>query len=105
MRSKIEQQVMASVGVVYTARQLVSSTALKLYVCALSLLGLAKLVWVNRVFENFSQVGIEHSLQFMLAAVVNTNLLVQCMLVVFMIAGVSFVRDMTRSTFVQRFSL
>ncbi len=52
-KSRIEQQVMASVGVVYATRQLVSATALKLYVCALSLVGLAKLVWVHRVFENF----------------------------------------------------
>ena len=52
MTSKIEQQVMAGVGVVYAARQLTSATALKLYVCAASLYGLVQLVWVHRVFEN-----------------------------------------------------
>lgn len=105
MRSNIEQQVMASVGVVYATRQLVSATALKLYVCVLSLLGLAKLVWVHRVFENFSQVGMENSLQFMLAAVVNTNLLVQCTLMILTIAGVSLLRDMARNVSAQRFSI
>ncbi len=88
---------MASVATVYTARQLVSATALKLYVCAASLVGIAKLVWVARVWENMAQVGVGHTVQFMLAAALNTHALVQLTLVVFVIAGVSLFLDLARS--------
>ncbi len=97
MQSKIETQVMASVAMVYTVRQLLSATALKLYVCALSLYGLVQLVWVHRVFENLSQVGAGHAAQFMLAAVLNAHLAVQLTLLVLAVAGISLMRDMTRS--------
>ncbi|OGC87671.1 hypothetical protein A3D70_01175 [Candidatus Adlerbacteria bacterium RIFCSPHIGHO2_02_FULL_54_18] len=102
MQSKIEQQVMAGVGVIYATRQLVSATALKLYVCALSLYGLAQLVWVARVWENFSQVGLQHSLQFVLSAVLNTHLPVQIALSVLIFVGFSLLLDFVRSTFSPR---
>lgn len=95
-KSKIEQQVMASVGVIYSARQLVSMTALKLYVCALSLFGIARLVWVSRVWENLAHVGLSHAAQFMLSAVLNTHLPVQLALAVFVVAGVSLAIDIIR---------
>jgi hypothetical protein len=98
MQSKIEQQVMAAVGTAYVARQLVSATALKLYVCALSLFALARLVWVERVFENFSQVGLGHAARFLMEAVMNTNFVVQIALVVLVVAGVSLMRDLLRLT-------
>lgn len=97
MTSKIEQQVMAGVGVVYVARQLISATALKLYVCAASLYGLVQLVWVHRVFENWSRVGLENSLQFMSSAVLHTHLAVQLTLLVLAAAGISLLVDMARS--------
>jgi len=94
MTSKIEQQVMAGVGVIYTARQLVSATALKLYVCVLSLYGIGRLVWVSHVFENWANVGLQGSLQFAASAVLNTHLPVQIALLVLAIAGVGLIRDL-----------
>ena len=96
MQSKIEQQVMASVGVIYATRQLVSATALKLYVCVLSLYGIGRLVWVSHVFENWTNVGLQGSLQFATSAVLNTHLAVQMTLVVLMFAGVSLFLDFAR---------
>src|SRR3989338_10773745 len=96
MQSRIEQQVMASVGVIYATRQLVSATALKLYICILSLYGIGRLVWVSHVFENWANVGLQGTLQFATFAVLNTHLAVQMTLVVLMFAGVSLFLDFTR---------
>ena len=95
MASKIEQQVMAGVGVVYAFRQLTGATALKLYVCALSLYGFGRLVWVSRVWENLAHVGVQNSLQFIFSAVLNTHLPVQIALAVLVVAGFGLVRDLT----------
>ena len=94
MTSKIEQQVMAGVGVIYAVRQLVSATALKLYVCAASLYGLVQLVWVHRVFENWTNVGLQGTAQFVTSAVLNTHLPVQLTLLVLMFAGISLLLDL-----------
>ena len=94
MQSKIERQVMASVGTIYAARALVSATALKLYVCALALFALGRLVWVERVFSNFSQVGLSHAAEFIYAAILNTDLMVQLILLALVVVGVSLVRDL-----------
>ncbi len=106
MTSKIEQQVMASVGAIYIARQLVSMTALKLYVCVLALYGLGRLVWVARVWENFSHVGVQNSVHFITSAILNTHLPVQIALAVFIVAGVSLLIDLakTLATPQQRFA-
>src|SRR3989344_5249707 len=95
-KSSIEQQVMAGVGVVYTARQLTSATALKLYVCAASLYGIGRLVWVSHVFENWANVGLSGSLQFMAAAVLNTHTAVQLTLMVLLFAAASLLLDLVR---------
>ncbi len=97
MQSKIEQQVMASVGTVYAVRQLFSATAIKLYICALSLYGLAQLVWVNRVWENLARVGWENAGEFLVAAVLNTELLVQLALAALVVGAVGFLRDVLRT--------
>ncbi len=97
MTSKIEQQVMAGVGVIYAVRQLLSATALKLYICAASLYGLVQLVWVHRVFENWTNVGLSGTAQFVTSAVLNTHLPVQLTLLVLMFAGISLLVDMMRS--------
>ena len=96
MTSKIEQQVMAGVGVVYTVRQLTGATALKLYVCAASLYGIGRLVWVSHVFENWANVGLSGSLQFMAAAVLNTHTAVQLTLMVLLFAAASLLLDLVR---------
>lgn len=98
MQSKIEQRVMASVGAVYALRQLVSASAVKLYICLAAAYVLAQLVWVHRIFENLSQVGLGHAAQFFLVAVLNTNFLVQATLLVLAVAGWSFVRDLMSSS-------
>lgn len=95
--TKIEQQVMGSVAVIYAVRQLLSATAMKVYVCAASLYGIASLVWVARVFENLATVGAAGSLQFMVAAVLNTDTLVQLALLVGTFALFSLLFDFARS--------
>src|SRR3989338_7678763 len=98
MQSKIEQQVMAGVEVVYAFRQLTGATALKLYVCALSLYGIGRLVWVSHVFQNWANVGLQGSLEFVSAAIINTHLPVQIVLLVLAITALSLIRDLTRLT-------
>src|SRR3989344_3045510 len=97
MASKIEQQVMAGVGVIYAVRQMASATALKLYICVLSLYGIGRLVWVSNVFENWTNVGLQGTAQFMTSAVLNTHLPVQLALAVLFVSGISLLIDMTRS--------
>ena len=105
MISKIEQQVMASVGVVYTARRLVSASAFKLYATVASALALWQLVWVHRVFENWSQVGVQGSAQFVWSAILHAHLPVQLALLVAIFAGVSLVRDLMRPSYTPRLAL
>ncbi|MEK7612581.1 MAG: hypothetical protein AAB449_00315 [Patescibacteria group bacterium] len=96
--STIEQQVMASVGVIYALRQLFSRTALKLYVCAMSLYGMAQLVWVERVFTNLEHTGLVGLARFIFSAVFNTELAVQLILAVFVVALFSLALDFFRSS-------
>ena len=105
MASKIEQQVMAGVGVIYAVRQMASATALKLYICVLSLYGIGRLVWVSNVFENWTNVGLQGTAQFMASAVLNTHLPVQLTLIVLFVAGISLLIDMTRSITAPRMQL
>lgn len=89
---------MASVGVVYAARQLVSATALKLYVCVFALGALGRLVWVERVFSNWANVGVGGSLDFIAAALLNAEVAVQLVFAALVVAGLWLVRDLTRLT-------
>lgn len=95
-RSDIERQVMASVGVIYAGRQLLSAAAIKLYVCAAAAWGLVQLVWVHRVFENWQQVGLGGTWRFLTYALLHTSLPVQLTLLVLAVAAVSLVRDLFR---------
>ena len=94
MTSKIEQQVMASVGTIYVARQLVSATALKLYVCAAALWTLGRLVFVEQVFANWAHTGVGNSLNFVASAILSAELAVQATLALLLVAGLWFVRDL-----------
>ena len=96
--TKIERQVMAAVGMVYFARQLTGSTALKLYICAASLWGIGQLVWVAKVFENVPENNFVELMSFFLSAAMNTNLFVQVMLAVLVLAGISLLLDLLRAT-------
>jgi hypothetical protein len=99
MASKIEQQVMASVGVVYGVKQLVSATAIKLYVLVASVWTLGALVWVARIEQNFMtalQGGLPKTLTYIEVALTHTSLYVQLALIVAAVAGISFIVDMVR---------
>lgn len=88
---------MGVVRAIYLARTFTSITALKLYVCALSLYGIASLVWVAKVFENLTIVGFAKLPQFLFAAVLNTDALVQLFLIAGALALVSLLVDLVRT--------
>ncbi len=88
---------MASVGVIYAARTLLSATALKLYAFAVAAFALVQMTWVHRVFENWAQVGLAGTWQFVSYAVLHTHLPVQVALVVLAVLGLSLLRDAVRS--------
>jgi hypothetical protein len=99
MQSKIEQRVMASVGVIYGVKQLVSATAIKLYVLVASVWTLGALVWVARVEQNFMTAlhgGLPKVLPYMEVALTHTSLYVQLALIVAAVAGISFLLDIVR---------
>ena len=88
---------MASVGVIYTARQFVSASALKLYAVAVSALALWQLIWVHSVFANLYEAAAGGGVaQFVYSALLNTHLPVQLALLAFIFAGVSLTRDLLR---------
>ncbi len=98
-KSNIEQQVMASVAVVYMARQLTSATALKVYALCVSLAGVAAFVSVPHVAANFFAVesgGFSSIATYLLSAVTGTRLVVQLALGVVALIGVSFIVDAMR---------
>ena len=91
---------MASVGVVHTARRLVSLTALKVYALVASVYALGILVWVARVQENLLQVldgGVLAVGNFVLYAVAHTSVAIQAVLLVATIALLSLVVDLVRT--------
>ncbi|MEI6864090.1 MAG: hypothetical protein WCK46_01825 [Candidatus Adlerbacteria bacterium] len=101
MRTKIEQQVMASVAVVYTARRLTSRFALECYALALSFVGTVFFVSLPHVAANLSNVagGGAGSIEaFIISAVLGTKLIVQLALVVGTCALVAMGVDMSRQT-------
>jgi hypothetical protein len=98
--NKIEQQVMASVGVIHTARRMASFTALKVYALVASVYALGILVWVARVGENLLQVldgGVLAVGNFVLAALAHTSVAVQGILLVAIVALLSLAVDLTRT--------
>ena len=105
MTSKIEQQVMASVGVIHTFRRLTSFTALKVYALALSLWSIGALVWVARVGENFMTAlggGVQQTAMYIFTAVTDTTVVVQLVLLVVLFALFSLAADLIRATSSQR---
>ncbi len=105
MQSKIEQQVMAGVGVIYTARMLTGLTALKIYALILSVWGIGRLVWVSKVFDNFFAVeknGVGAIFNYLLVAVEHTHLAVQLTLLVAALAFVSLMVDFVKSVSMSR---
>lgn len=84
-QSKIEQQVMASVAVVYTARTLTSRFAFECYAFVLSFAGAAYFVSLPNVAANLLQVaqgGLPSIGTFFVGAVLGTKLVVQVALAI-----------------------
>ncbi len=100
--SKIEQQVMASVGVIYTVRQFVSASAIKLYALVVAAIALVQLTWVHMVFANWSQVGFAGTFNFLTYAILHTHPAVQLTVIVLVVAGVSLARDLMRPVRIAR---
>lgn len=97
--SKIEQQVMASVAVIHTARRMVSATALKVYTLVASAYALGILVWVSEVQSNFLHAmnnGVLAVGNYVLVALANTELAVQAVLLVAALALISLAVDAMR---------
>lgn len=91
---------MASVGVVHTARRLVSWTALKVYALVASVYALGILVWVARVQENLLSAannGVLALGNFVLVALAHTSVVVQAVLLVATVALVSLAVDLVRT--------
>ncbi|HVV15261.1 MAG TPA: hypothetical protein VHD55_02605 [Candidatus Paceibacterota bacterium] len=90
--SKIETQVMASVGVIYAARALMSATAIKLYALVASFAGIVFFASVPHVAANFFSVahsGPTSVVFFVVYAVLSTTVVVQFALAVGAAAAVS----------------
>lgn len=97
MKSKIEQQVMASVGVIHTARRMVSATALKVYALVASVYALGILVWVSEIQSNFLHAlngGVLALGHYVLVALTHTELAVQAVLLVASLAFISLIVDL-----------
>lgn len=98
--NKIEQNVMASVGLIYAFRTLTGLRALKLYVLILSLWGIMRLVWVSKVAENFlvaEKAGIAGISNYILVALSHAHLGVQIVLVIGVLAAGSLFLDVARA--------
>ncbi len=101
MKSKIEQQVMAGVAVVYTTRKLTSRFALECYALALSFAGAAYFVSLPNVFENLTHVAQGGAVSigvFFLTAVLQTKLAVQIALFIGAASLIFMGVDIARST-------
>jgi hypothetical protein len=100
MNSRIEQQVMAGVGVVYALRQLTSRVALECYALAAAGIALWQLTWVHKVAANFLNVehqGLGAMGTYLSYAVVHTHPATQISLVVAAAAGIALIVDATRT--------
>ena len=87
---------MANVALIYTLRKLVSKTAFELYIFIACLWAVGQLVWVARVFENLANAGLAGSVQFIIAAALNTDILVQLVLAVGIVAAFLLFVDIIR---------
>ena len=91
---------MANVGVIYTARTLTGTVALKIYALILSVWAIGRLVWVSRVFDNFfavEQHGFGALSNYFLSSLTHAHLAVQAVLVVAAVAFISLIVDAVRS--------
>src|SRR5665213_2035909 len=100
MQSKIEQQVMGSVGAIYIARRLTSRVALEFYALVLGALVLWRLVWVHRILSNFfteERFGFGATANYIFVALEHAHTAALLALGVCLIAALLLVRDALRS--------
>ena len=96
--SKIQQQVMASVLVVYALRRATSPFALKAYALSAALLALVLTVSVPHIATNLMQVGLSGLGAFIVGAVRSTTLTVQVMTFTAFLMGALLLRDTLRTS-------
>ena len=94
--SKIKQNVMYSVGVIYILRKVLSPIAIKVYAFLLSTIAIAQMVSIPDVLSYFMSVGLAGAGAFLVEAIVATSVTVQVVTAVVVILGVLLVRDSFR---------
>ncbi len=94
--SKIEQQVMAAVLVIHTARALVSAAAIKFYALAASLAAIFSLSSVPHIVANLEHVGVGGLATFVFVAFIKTGMLVRIATVVGAVALAWIAADLVR---------
>jgi hypothetical protein len=98
--SKIEEQVMASVGVIYAGRKLMSRIAVELYMLVVAAIALWQFTWVHKIVANFAVVergGLGSIARYLSYAFLHTHVATQLALVVAAAAGIAFCIDAVRS--------
>jgi hypothetical protein len=96
--SVIHKNVMRRVRTIHAVRPLLSATALSTLLLLGTLWGIGTQVWVARVFQNMPSLADLGGLaRFVLAAFLNTELLVQAFTIVALLAAIWLVRDGMRS--------
>ncbi len=96
----IEQRIMASVGLIYIVRKLVSPFALQWYALLASMGGIVMFVSLPNVAQNFQIVasgGVASIMTYIFSAILSTTLVVQLWLVVGAAACVSLFFRAARS--------
>ncbi len=96
--SRIQTKVMASVLLIFAARQLVTPVALKAYALLAGFLFVASLVSVGDVVSNFFAVGLSGAFGFVFAALTNAQTMVQITTLLVALFAVLLVRDIVRPT-------
>ncbi len=80
--SSISNTVMQRVRVIHAVRPLLSGRALGSLLFLLALWGLGREVWVAHVVQNLGQAGLASTLNFLVAAFLNTRFIVQALTIV-----------------------
>lgn len=101
--TKIRTQVMASVVLIYAARQLISGVALKAYGILAAFIATASLVSIGDVVQNFLSVGFSGAGEFIVAALVHTATPVQFMSFAMVLLAALLVRDIVGTGRTRRF--
>lgn len=90
---------MASVVIIYTARQFVSRTALAAYTFGAAFMAATSLVSFSDVLANLLQVGFVGFGRFVFVALIHTGVLVQLLTAVVAVSAVLLVRSIALTSF------